>query len=270
MLLAIYKVINGIGRVDIKAAHGVGSKQHRWCKGYLAADEHLLHIAAGEPAHGGCDARGIDLKLLDYGLGQCLGALAVGEYGLAASERAQHHVLRKIHVADKTHAEPVLGHERECNSHVGDRKRILAQKLFPFAVVVYIADAAGLGGLQARNGLKQLLLAAAGNTCDAENLAGIGGEGHIVELQNAVHAADGETLDLDAGLWVNGVGTVNVQRDRMADHHVGHLLCVGVLGEHIADKLTVAENGNTVGYRLDLMHLVGDDNYRLTVVAHVA
>ena len=56
----------------------------------------------------------------------------------------------------------------------------------------------------------------------------------------------------------------------MADHHVGHLLCVGVLGEHIADETAVAQNGNTVGYRLDLVHLVGNDDYRLAVVAHVA
>ena len=171
MLLAIYKVINGVGRVDIKAAHGVGREQNRRRKGYLTADKHLLHIAAGESAHGGRDARGVDLKLLDNGLGQRLGALAVGEYGLAPSERAEHHVLRKIHVADKSHAEPVLGHERERNAHVGDSKRVFAQKFFPFTVVIYIADAAGFGGLQARNGLKQLLLTAAGNACDAEYLA---------------------------------------------------------------------------------------------------
>ena len=56
----------------------------------------------------------------------------------------------------------------------------------------------------------------------------------------------------------------------MADHHVGHFLRIRVLGAHIADELAVAQDGDTVGQLLDLVHLVGDDDDSLTVIAHVA
>ena len=56
----------------------------------------------------------------------------------------------------------------------------------------------------------------------------------------------------------------------MADHHVGHFLGVCVLCRHIADELTVAQNGDAVGKLLDLVHLVRYYNDRLARVTHVA
>ena len=127
-----------------------------------------------------------------------------------------------------------------------------------------------LDGLQAGDGLQQLLLAAAGDARDAQDLAGVGGEGHVVELEDALDVAYGQALDLDAGLRVDRIGPLDVQRHGVADHHVGHLLGVGALRRHVADELAVAQDGHAVGQGLDLVHLVGDDDDGLAVVAHVA
>ena len=56
----------------------------------------------------------------------------------------------------------------------------------------------------------------------------------------------------------------------MADHHVRHFLRVGVLREHVAHELAVAQHGHAVAERLDLVHLVRDDDDGLAVVAHAA
>ena len=56
----------------------------------------------------------------------------------------------------------------------------------------------------------------------------------------------------------------------MTDHHVRHFLRVGVLGEHVAHELAVAQHGHAVAERLDLVHLVRDDDDGLAVVAHAA
>ena len=56
----------------------------------------------------------------------------------------------------------------------------------------------------------------------------------------------------------------------MTDHHVRHFLRVGLTGEHIAHELAVAQHGHAVAERLDLMHLMRDDDDGLAVVAHRA
>ena len=56
----------------------------------------------------------------------------------------------------------------------------------------------------------------------------------------------------------------------MTDHHVRHLLRVGLTGEHVTHELAVAQHGHAVAERLDLVHLVRDDDDSLAVVAHAA
>jgi hypothetical protein len=69
------------------------------------------------------------------------------------------------------------------------------------AVVLDIFDAAVFHGLQARDGLQQLLLAAAGDARYAQYLAGVGREGNVVQLHNAVHdLPHGEILYSQPGL----------------------------------------------------------------------
>ena len=77
-------------------------------------------------------------------------------------------------------------------------------------------------------------------------------------------------LDLDAGLYIDRLRTVDLQLDGVADQHVGHLLSVGVLCHNTADVSTFSQNDDAVGELFHLIHLVGDDDDRLSGVAHVA
>ena len=138
------------------------------------------------------------------------------------------------------------------------------------AVVLYVVNAAALDGLQARDGLQQLLLSAAGYARDAEYLAGVRREADVVELHDAVDTAHGEVFHLYTGLRVDRVGAGDVERHRVPDHHVRHLLGVRVLCRHVADELPMAEYGDAVGKRLDLVHLVRDDDDSLARIAHIA
>ena len=189
---------------------------------------------------------------------------------MTPAEGAEHHVVRQVHVAYQAHAKPVLRHEGQGYAHLGNAQRVLAQKLFPLSVILHIADAAGLHRLQAGNGLQQLLLSAAGDAGNAQDLAAVGGEGHVVQLQHPVDAAHRQVFHLDAGFGGHRLRPLDIQRDGVAHHHVGHFLGVGGLGGHVADKLAVAQDGHPVRQLLHLVHLVGDDHDGLAVVPHVA
>ena len=65
-------------------------------------------------------------------------------------------------------------------------------------------------------------------------------------------------------------GTVDVQRDSMAHHHVGELLGIGVPGGHISDITSLAQNSYPVGDIHYLVELVGDDDHGFAVGFHVA
>ena len=75
-LLLRQQVVNGIGGVDVQAAHGVGRHQHGGGLGDLAADQHLLHVAAGHAAHGEGRAGRDDVQLFPDAVGQRFGLLA--------------------------------------------------------------------------------------------------------------------------------------------------------------------------------------------------
>ena len=94
--------------------------------------------------------------------------------------------------APQSHAQPILGDKRESHAHGGNLQGILAQQLLPLSVVFNIADGAAFRLLQTGDGFQQLLLAAAGDTGDAQNLSGIGGEGDIVQTDDAVNALYGQ------------------------------------------------------------------------------
>ncbi len=69
---------------------------------------------------------------------------------------------------------------------------------------------------------------------------------------------------------MHGLRTFDVERDRTADHHVGHFGSVGVFCGHVTDKYALAQHGNTVGNRFYLVELVRNDHNGLSVVAHVS
>ena len=189
---------------------------------------------------------------------------------MALAEGTQHHIVRQVHGANQAHAQPVFRDEGQANAQTCNGRGVLSDELLFPAIILHIADGAGLGGLQTRNGLQKLFLTAAGNTGNAQNLPGIGGEGHIVQLEGTLHVLHGQMLYHNAGLGIHGGRTVNVQRHRTSNHHIGHLLGVGFPCEHIAHELAVAQDGHPIGQVLHLVHLVGDDDDGLAVVAHIA
>ena len=104
----------------------------------------------------------------------------------------------------------------------------------------------------------------------AQHLAGIDGEGDIVQALDAQLIVHGEVLYLQTGGNIHRVGTVDIQGDAVAHHHIGEGLLVGILGHHIADVLALAQHRHAVGHREHLMQLVGDDDDGLAVRFHVA
>ena len=134
--------------------------------------------------------------------------------------------------------------------------------------LVQIGNAAALADLQAGHRLQEFLLAASGNTGNAQDLPGIRGEGDVVEPLDAVRASHRQPLDHDPGLRIHGIGPLDIERDRAADHHIGHFLRVGVLRHHVPDVLAVAQDRHAVGEFLHLVHLMGNDDDRLAVLPH--
>ena len=128
----------------------------------------------------------------------------------------------------------------------------------------------GFRGPQSGNGFQQFLLSAAGNARNAQNLSAEGLEGHMVQRLHAIWCQDGKILYFQAKMARLHQGTVDVQRDSMAHHHVGELLGIGVPGGHISDITSLAQNSYPVGDIHYLVELVGDDDHGFAVGFHVA
>ena len=77
-------------------------------------------------------------------------------------------------------------------------------------------------------------------------------------------------LDLKPRLGIDRHRAVDVQRDAVADHHVGERLLVGVLGQYVADVFALAQHGHAVGHVQHLVQLVRDDDQRLAILLHRA
>ena len=83
---------------------------------------------------------------------------------------------------------------------------------------------------------------------------------------------DPQVLDLEHRPAGGGLALDPAQQHRAADHHLGHLVGVGVGGGHGVDHLAVAEHGDPVGDLEHLVERVGDEDDRLAVgleLAHV-
>ena len=91
---------------------------------------------------------------------------------MALAVASQHHVVNNVHVADKTHAEPVLGYERESHTEVSYLHRgFAAQVVLHSCFRVVIKYLAVFNMLKTRYGFKQLSLTASGDSGNSENLA---------------------------------------------------------------------------------------------------
>ena len=154
-LLLGQQIVDGVGCVDVQAAHGVGRHQHGGGLGDLASDEHLLHVAARHTADGERRAGRHDAELFPDAVGERFGVLAVDEHALALAPGAEHHVARHAHRADKTHAESVFGNERHGNAALADLHRVKADELlFRAAVGRVECDMTRGDGVETRDGLE--------------------------------------------------------------------------------------------------------------------
>ena len=63
-------------------------------------------------------------------------------------------------------------------------------------------------------------------------------------------------------------GTRNIQRDLLADHHLGQLALIGLCRIYRADILALAQHRNLIGQREHFMQLVRDNDDRLAAIAH--
>ena len=124
--------------------------------------------------------------------------------------------------------------------------------------------------IQAGNRLQQLLLAGTGNAGNPENLAAHGGEGDVVQLLYALTVIAGDSAENQAFYGVFIFRTVDVQRDGMADHHVGQRLGICVAGVDRAYVLALAQHRDLVRKLHHLIELVRDDDDGLAVFLHVA
>ena len=92
----------------------------------------------------------------------------------------------------------------------------------------------------------------------------------MVEADDALIVVAGDILQRQARDRILIARTVDVERDRVADHHVGQRLRVSLARVDRADVLALAQHRDLVRQRHDLVQLVGDDDDGLAVGAHIA
>lgn len=104
---------------------------------------------------------------------------------------------------------------------------------------------------------------------DPQNLAAQGREAHAKSTFFTPSASSMvRPSTVRRGLGVHRVGPVDVQGDRVAHHHIGEGLGIGLGRVHGADVLPLAQHRHPVGDGHDLMELVRDDDDGLSVGLH--
>ena len=264
-LLLVEQVIDHIAGVDVQTAHRVGGDQQVRVGFDLAAQQHLLHVAAAHQPHRGLDAGGHDGELLHQLFRQCTGRGTIHKGALAIPVALQQHVVGHAHAGHQTHAQTVLGHKAHGDAQVDDGLGALAQN-----VLFLIKNRALLGGDQARDGLAQLLLTAAGNTGHAQDLAGVDVEAHIVQTLAAVGLVHGQVHHLQDGVHVFRLRAADGQAHRVAHHQLGEPGGVHTGGGHAAHAFALAQDGHPVADGQHLVQLVGDDDDGAALGLHLA
>ena len=123
--------------------------------------------------------------------------MCIRDSALALAVASQHHVVDYIHVADESHAESVLGDERQAHAELADmHRRLVAQVVLAAGLGVVVHNLAAVEMLKSCDGFKQLALTASGDTRDAENLARTRGERDVVKKLDSVAVDAADVLDL--------------------------------------------------------------------------
>ncbi len=124
--------------------------------------------------------------------------------------------------------------------------------------------------LQSRDRFQKFLLTAAGNSGNAENLPRPRDKGDILQNPQPLSVADREPADIDSSVGFLYFGSVNIQRDMLADHHFRQLLFVCIFRLYRIDISALAQNSHTVRDLHNLIELMRDDNNRLAGCSHIA
>ena len=121
---------------------------------------------------------------------------------------------------------------------------------------------------EARDGFQQLLLTAAGDPGDAEDLAAVRDKAYVFEFRDPFAVRAGKACHGKPGFGVDRIHPVDVEGHGAAHHHLGELLRIGLGRAHGADMLTLAQNSHDVRDFHDLVEFVGDEDDRLAVFPH--
>ena len=118
-----------------------------------------------------------------------------------------------------------------------------------------------LGGLfQTGQTVDKLTLTISVNTGDTDDLSGPHVKADAVHgILLAALGGNGQILYTEHDLTGFGGLLAHFQLNGTAHHHVGQGLLVRILSLHSTDILTLTQNGHAVGYRHDLIQLMGDE-----------
>ena len=267
--LFIQQIVDREGGIDVKPSHGIRRHQHRRCRRNLTADQDLLYITAGQTAHGRLRVRGHNLKIMDDRLRKPAGVISVQENARALAVAPEHHIVDDVHVADKPHAETILRDKRQTHAEGTDLHRVLADQVLDGVGLRIVIENTALGHLlQSGDRLEKLPLAAPRNTRDAEYLAAARHEIDILEHRIPFAVHDTQIDHFQPVDRVSDLASLDIQTDLLADHHLRQFRDAGLRCLNGADIPALAEHGNLLGERHNLIQLVRDDNDGFAVVAH--
>ena len=119
-------------------------------------------------------------------------------------------------------------------------------------------------------GFQKLGLTVAGDTGNADDLAGPEIETDLLDPGHAGPVDDGQVFDLEQGIARRGGRLLHAQQDLAADHHFGQLFLGGLRRRLGADHGAGAHDRHPVGHVHDLLQLVGDQQDRLTLFLEAA
>ena len=127
-----------------------------------------------------------------------------------------------------------------------------------------------LNGAKACDGFTKLLLAAAGNTGNTQDLTAADVEIHIADGNRTLVVADGNIPQLQKRTGLVHDRPVNVQIHLMAHHPFRQCLLVGVGCIDGGDILTLAQNRHPVRNVHNLIELMGNDDDGVALILHPA
>ena len=200
---------------------------------------------------------------------QVLRLFPLQEETLAAAVAAEHHIVHNVHIAHKTHTQPVLRHEGKPDTQLPDLHRCLVAQVVNLTGFGVVIENFALGQLlQTGNGLQQLPLSGTGNAGNTQNFTAAGGKGNIVQNGCALAVDTTDVLHLQTVLRVFRLTAVDVELHFLAHHHFGQLAFIGFCGVDCADIFALSQNGDPIRKAQHFVELMGDNDDTFAVIPH--